>query len=150
MAASAQGLEIKGQSKIPGDRPGQDKRLVETPLSEALHMERHRNDPVVIMDWKMLSDTGGKDLPEGDSGRDFPPVFQGMNGFQKDGFVSPDGTADLEGGRRFVHRGHMIALFRRKAEGHRISGTWEREKGNPAPAFLAEAAALTGNQKIVT
>jgi hypothetical protein len=114
-------------------------------------MERHRNDPVVIMDWKMLSDTGGKDLPEGDSGRDFPPVFQGMNGFQKDGFVSPDGTADLEGGRRFgTSRACDRAVLAGRQRGTAYLAHGRREKGNPAPAFLAEAAALTGNQKIVT
>jgi len=114
-------------------------------------MERYRNDPVVIMDRKMLSNTGGQDLPEGDSGGDFPPVFQGMNGFQKDGFVSPDGKTDLKRGRRFcTSRACVRAVLAGRQRGAAYPAQRRRKKGNPAPAFPAKAAVLTGNQKIVT
>jgi len=112
-------------------------------------MKRNSNDPVIIFDRKIGAGAGGKQSSQDNACRDFPPIFQGMDRFEKYRLVSSHGAADFK--RRRRGRAPDTEVFLRIGSQGKAADRAERrcKKGDAFLTVRTEAAVLSRNQEVM-
>ncbi|OPY10886.1 MAG: hypothetical protein A4E67_00408 [Syntrophaceae bacterium PtaB.Bin038] len=138
------GQEVHGDAPVPRDLPGEEDRLVESPLPEPPGMQGHGDEEVVILDPEGGIFTAGHQaaqlFPEGE----VSAVFECMDGVLQDRLEDAVGPGSIEGG--IFQQAPAAEMI-----GSVLHGVWDsagRAKGcrdfaDPRAAAAAERVCVT-------